>query len=196
MTDSITPPRLATFLLRLFASEPDFPQIEGDLSEEFHQLLSKYGPNIARRSYWREAFRNIWALAKRSSTIEVISAAALSVFVSVFSVEPFSRALGLLDLTGSTTALTLLLLYLFNGIIAMALGVLMSRLLRCRERLLQLAVTGLYLLYIMCGYIMMGPPMVLNRYFVFNLVNWTLVLSAFWTASEWIKRRRLRRLAG
>src|SRR5262249_24575591 len=113
MTDFIAPPKLATLLLSLFASEPDFPQIEGDLSEEFHNHLLESGPDVARHSYWREAFRNMWALAKRSSTIKVLAQAALSICISVFSVGPFSHWLNTLDLGGSAIALTLLLLSLF-----------------------------------------------------------------------------------
>lgn len=196
MTDAIKPPKLATVLLSLFASEPDFPQIEGDLSEEFHNRLLASGPDVARRSYWREAFRNMWALTKRSSTIKVLAVAALSICISVFSVGPFSHWLITLDLGGFAFALTLLLLYLFNTTIALVLGILMSRFLRGREHMLRLAFTGFYLLYIICGYIKIKGPLVLDMYFTLNAVNWSLVLIAFWMGSVWISQRRLRRLAG
>lgn len=195
MTNSIMPPKLATLLLNLFASEPDFPQIEGDLSEEFHNHLLASGPNVARRSYRREAFRNMWALAKRSSTIRVIVVAALSICILIFSGGPFSRWLITLDLGGSAFAITLLLLYLFNTTIALVLGILMSRFLRGRERMLRVAFTGFYLLYFICSYVIVGP-FVLNRYFTLNVINWSVVFSAFWMGSVWISRRRLRQLAG
>jgi hypothetical protein len=196
MTNSITPPKLATLLLRLFSGEPDLPQIEGDLSEEFYNHLLASGPNVARRSYWREAFRNLWALAKRPGTIQVLAVAALSVCISVFSVGPFSHWLATLDLGGSAFTLTLLSLYLFNGTVALALGILMSRFLRGRERMLRMAVTGFYLLYIICGYAIIMGPLALNSLFTLNVINWSLVISAFWMGSLWIDRRRLRRLAG
>lgn len=196
MTNSITPPKFATLLLSLFASEPDFPQIEGDLSEEFHNCLLASGPDVARRSYRREAFRNMWALAKRSSTMRVLAVAALSICISVFSVGPFSHWLNTLDLGGSAFALTLLLLYLFNTTIALVLGILMSLFLRGCERMLRLAFTGFYLLYFICGYVIIMWPLVLNRYFTLNIINLSLELSAFWMGSVWISRRRLRRLAG
>jgi hypothetical protein len=181
--------------MSLFASEQDFPQIEGDLSEEFHNCLLASGPDVARRSYWREAFRNMWALAKRFSTIKVLAVAAFSISISVFSVGPFSHWLITLDLGRSGFALTLVLLYLFNTTIALVLGILMSRFLRGRERMLRLAFTGFYLLYFICGYVIMGR-LVLDMYLTLNLVNWSLILIAFWLGSVWISQHRLRRLAG
>ncbi len=194
MTKSITPPKLATLLLRLFAGEPDFPQIEGDLSEEFHKHLLASGPDVARRSYRREAFRNMWALAKRPSTVGVVAAAALSIGVWVVSVESFSHWLTNLDFSGSAFALNLSFIYLFNATIALMLGVSASRFLREREQMLRVTFTGFYLLYVLCGYLIMGP-LVINRYFALSIINWSLALGAFWIGSAWITRRRLRRLA-
>lgn len=195
MTNYSSPPKLATLLLSLFASEPDFPQIEGDLSEEFHNHLLASGPNVARRAYWREAFRNMWALAKRPSTIQIAAAAGLSVCVSIFSVGPFSRWLNTFDLGGSAFAITLLLLYLFNAMVALVLGISTSRFLRGRERLLRLGFTTFYLLYFICGYVITGP-LILNMYFTLNVINWSFVVSAFWMGSMWVSRRSPRRLAG
>lgn len=195
MTDSIMPPKLATLLLSLFASEPDFPQIEGDLSEEFHKHLLASGPNVARRSYRREAFRNMWALAKRPSTIRVVVVAVLSICIWGLSVESFSHWFITLDLGGSTFALSLLLLYLFNTTVALMLGILTTRFLREREQMLRLAFTGFYMLYFICGSVIIGS-LGLNLYFALNVINWSLVVSAFWMGSAWISRRRHRRLAG
>ncbi len=195
MTNSITPPKLATLLLSLFASEPDFPQIEGDLSEEFHNCLLTSGPKVARRSYRREAFRTMWALAKRSSTIQVLAVALLSICISIFSVGPFSHWLTTLDFRGSAFALTLFLIFLFNTTMALALGLLMSRFLRGRENMLRMAFTGFYLLYFICGYGITRGPLVIDMYFTLNVVNLSLVLIAFWMGSVWISWRRLRRLA-
>lgn len=195
MTDSITPPKIATLMLSLFAGEPDFPQIEGDLSEEFHNRLLASGPKAARRSYRREAFRTIWALAKRSGTARVLAAAAASIFISIFSVGQFSHWLITLDLGGSAFALTLSSLLLFNTALALALGVLASRFLRGRERMLRLAFTGFYLLYFISGYVILMGRLALNRYFTLNVINLSLILGAFWMGSVWVSRRRLRRLA-
>ena len=194
MTDSITPPKLPTLLLSLFAGEPDFPQIEGDLSEEFHKHLLASGPDVARRAYRREAFRNAWVLAKRPGTAGVFAVAALSIFVSVFSAGSFSHWLTTLDFAGPAFALTLSLIYLFNTTIALVLGVSTSRFLRGREQTLRAAFTGFYLLFVVCGYVIMGP-LVINRYFTLSVINWSLVLGAFWVGSAWMSRRRLRRRA-
>lgn len=57
----VTPPRAASILLNLFASEADFVIVLGDLSEEFQRRASAQGHASARRWYWRESFRNVFA---------------------------------------------------------------------------------------------------------------------------------------
>ena len=199
MTHSITPPKLATLMLSFFASEPDFPQIEGDLGEEFHNCLLASGPQVARRSYWREALRNMWALAKRSSTIQVLAMAALSVFVFPLIVPPFFHWLDTFYFVSQVAGLQLFLLAIFEMTISVVLSVLLSRVLSGRERMLRMTFTGFYLLINMSIYLVFGWPDLLNirpLYFVLNLINWALVVIAFWMGSVWVNRRRLRRLAG
>jgi hypothetical protein len=192
MTHSIRPPKLATLLLRLFASEPDFPQIEGDLSEEFHRRLLATNPRAARRLYWRDTFRNLWALAKRLSMIQVLGVAALCVGVSIFT----SRLLGdwlIFYIKPPTLALILLLFNLFKTAIVLILGILMSLLLRGRERLLRLAFTGFCLLYLMIlgGHLLPKEPFLWGL----NIIDWSLVVTCFWMGSAWMSRRRARRRA-
>lgn len=195
MTDSIKPPKLATLMLRLFASEPDFPQIVGDLSEEFHNHLLTSGPDAARRSYWREAIRNLWVLAKRLSTIRVLAVAGLSFGIWIFSLWPFTQWLNNRPEGYNSLFGHLLTLYLYVGTISLALGVLMSLFLRGRERMLRLAFTGFYLLFLICLQVI-SPIPVFGKYYIYNVINWSLTLGAFWMGSWWIGRRRLRRLAG
>ena len=63
--DYVTPPRGAVGILNFFASEPDFANVVGDLSEEFQQRASAHGHLAAKRWYWREAFRNAMVLGQR-----------------------------------------------------------------------------------------------------------------------------------
>lgn len=77
MPEILTPPRGASLLLRLLAGETDFPQIEGDLSEEFHQRVLSAGAAAARQWYRHEALRNTWVLARTSKTLRTMLAAGL-----------------------------------------------------------------------------------------------------------------------
>ena len=61
----VTPPRAASILLNLFASEADFAIVLGDLSEEFQKRVSAQGHASARCWYWRESFRNVFAWIAR-----------------------------------------------------------------------------------------------------------------------------------
>ena len=65
MSELLKPPAVASAILNFFASQPDFPAVAGDISEEFHQRIQSSGPNAAKRWYWREAFRNAFALTWR-----------------------------------------------------------------------------------------------------------------------------------
>lgn len=59
----VQPPRLATWLLSLFALDDAAEHILGDLLEEFTRLASKCGLPSARRWYWRQTFKTIVQLA-------------------------------------------------------------------------------------------------------------------------------------
>jgi hypothetical protein len=56
-TDSVQPPRIAVWLVSLFAPVGDVESIQGDLLEEFSQLASEKGIASARRWYWRQTIR-------------------------------------------------------------------------------------------------------------------------------------------
>ena len=65
MSSLHTPPRIATAILYFFANQPDFPAVLGDLKEEFQQRVQNSNSARARRWFWRETFRNVWALSAR-----------------------------------------------------------------------------------------------------------------------------------
>jgi hypothetical protein len=193
MNDSISAPKLATLLLSLFASEPDFPQIEGDLREEFHNRLVASGPTLARRWYWREVRRNLWALLKRPRAIQVFAVAALSVLVFKFSVGPFFQWLQVqLYSAPRVPGLRLVLMAVFETAIALLLGMLMSRFVKARERMLRVAFTALFLLFLIRNYLLIAH---FDTRILLSSVSSALVLIAFWMGSLWISRRGFRRQA-
>lgn len=57
------PPRLAVWLLNLFALGEEAESILGDLIEEFSLLVSKSGASFARRWYWRQTVKTLPQLA-------------------------------------------------------------------------------------------------------------------------------------
>jgi hypothetical protein len=59
MTSQTHPPRIATWLVNLFATGEEAESILGDLLEEYSQLASKSGAAVARSWYWRQAVKTI-----------------------------------------------------------------------------------------------------------------------------------------
>jgi hypothetical protein len=59
----VHPPRLAAWLLTLFALDDEAESILGDLLEEFTLLASKFGVPFARRWYWRQTLKTVYQLA-------------------------------------------------------------------------------------------------------------------------------------
>ena len=59
----VEPPRLAVWLLTLFALDDEAESILGDLLEEFTLLAPKSGVPFARRWYWRQSLKTILQLA-------------------------------------------------------------------------------------------------------------------------------------
>ena len=86
------PPTVALGLLCFFAARPDFPAIVGDLKEEFHQREESLGLKEARRWFWRETFRTVWALAWgevwqtpiRTTLMALACTWAIGVFVAAY----------------------------------------------------------------------------------------------------------------
>jgi hypothetical protein len=80
----VQPPRLAVWLLTLFALDDVAESILGDLLEEFTLLASKSGVAFARRWYWRQTLKTVYQLADHgfrtapwSTTIAVAAGFAL-----------------------------------------------------------------------------------------------------------------------
>lgn len=65
MPELLKPPTIPLAILNFFRSQPDFPALAGDISEEFYQRVQSSGPAGARRWFWRQAMRNGCALTWR-----------------------------------------------------------------------------------------------------------------------------------
>jgi hypothetical protein len=61
--DSVQPPLIAVWLIRLFAFAEGAESILGDLLEEFSLLASKSGVSTARNWYWRQTIKTVPRLA-------------------------------------------------------------------------------------------------------------------------------------
>jgi hypothetical protein len=84
----VRPPRISTWLVKLFTSTEE-ESILGDLLEEYSDLASKSGIVFARRWYWRQAVKTIAHLVRTgfrgapwSTTAAVIGGFLLHRFVS------------------------------------------------------------------------------------------------------------------
>ena len=64
--DFSRPPRIATWLIKLFVSAEE-ESILGDLLEEYSDLVSKSGAAFARRWYWRQAVKTVGHLGGTGS---------------------------------------------------------------------------------------------------------------------------------
>jgi hypothetical protein len=62
-TDAARPPRLATWIVTLFAPPKEAEAIVGDLHEEFTSLVEREGARAARWWYWRHSVRAAGDLA-------------------------------------------------------------------------------------------------------------------------------------
>jgi hypothetical protein len=71
------PPRLAAWLVELFASAQRAESILGDLSEEFSDITSKSGVVSGRRWYWRQSLKTILHLTGAAFRIAPLSLACI-----------------------------------------------------------------------------------------------------------------------
>ena len=59
----VQPPRLAVWLVNIFALDDESQSIQGDLLEEFSHLASISGTSVARRWFWRQTLKTCVQLA-------------------------------------------------------------------------------------------------------------------------------------
>jgi hypothetical protein len=192
MPETIKPPAGASWLLSIFALEPDFQQVDGDLREEFHQLALREGIKAARNWYWREAFRNAWAFSMRPSTIRLLTAAALCVLVFRLTNSPLNRWLRTALMPAPRVlGLGLLLSSLIHTGVALGLGYSAESILQRREPRLPVAFIGLYLLaiaYWMCVTHYYQLWLLAPGRIPVDLVKTIVVAGAYWIGVAWAAR--------
>src|SRR2546430_3296576 len=191
MLEILRPPKGASLLLRLFASEPDFPQVEGDLSEEFQELDLQAGPSAARQWYWREALRNAFGFVTRRESINAFGTGLLSLAIFRLVVPLFFHWLrNELASVPRVPGLGILLMTLFEITLSFLLGAVMSRMLKGREPLLRLTFTVSYLVSVASfifrsGMYLWWAPV----QFGVNLFGFLCVITSFWIGSLCSERR-------
>ena len=57
--DIVEPPRMANWLVNLFAAGEEAKSLQGDMLEEFSHLASRSGVVFARSWYWRQTWKTI-----------------------------------------------------------------------------------------------------------------------------------------
>ena len=57
--DIVKPPRMANWLVNLFAAGEEAESLQGDMLEEFSHLASKSGMGFARSWYWRQTRKTV-----------------------------------------------------------------------------------------------------------------------------------------
>jgi hypothetical protein len=150
MSELLKPPAVPLAILNFFAAQPDFPALAGDISEEFHQRAQSSGADAAKRWYWREAFRNAFALTwrelmrtpLRTTLLAIGCLVVANLAIVLFTVTSIRYRFVAEDhLFDQSRRNVFLLLLLLNFIPPLALGWIGARLLAGREWALALTFT-------------------------------------------------------
>jgi hypothetical protein len=192
-------PKWMLFLLWPFKGESCYPQVEGDLSEEFQYQESKVGMAAARRWYRREVFRNLASLTFRWTTIAAI---ALPLFcVALSSIHLFVHFLRFLIpilqwfLPEDLTAQILLLLLLSTIVAGFTYAMICNILLRGHERMVRLVFAACYLSLATVWVI--KYPTALTKFLLYpvaiGFMEPLLILAFIWVGSIWFERHRGRK---
>jgi len=147
MPEIAAPPRWILHLLWFFKGESCYPQIEGDLSEEFQCRTSEYGIEDARRWYRREVSRNFISLAFRWATIAAIVLPLLCVALkSVIDIFLFFSMTIVMSLPTHDSMTKLFIVFILStGIKGLTFGMICGVLLRGHERMTRLVFAACYL---------------------------------------------------
>jgi hypothetical protein len=221
MPEITAPPKWILFLLWPFKGESCYPQIEGDLREEFHQRESEHGRTAARRWYCSEVCRNLWSLTWRWATIAVIVLPLF--FVALGYSTPIPYMFVLVPLVPVLNPLVNALLaapglamrdIMFGMIFllppaiipGLALPVVCGALLRGHDRMIRLVFTayclGLSVIYGINHFdnlirtLGVGIPGILSHNIVLGLLRPVHILPFIWMSSIWVERHRCRKATG
>jgi hypothetical protein len=215
MPEITAPPKWILFLLWPFKGESCYPQIEGDLSEEFQQLASKNGRTAARGWYRREVCRSVASLTFRWATIAAIALPLLCLAFKNSVIDIFLYfSMTIVKWFPTHDFMTQLLIFILlsTGIKGLAFGMICSAPLRGHERMVRIVFTAYYLGFWAIWGInhshaliafrlanpeswipLLGFPM--HFHFTF-IVEPVWILAFFWYGSTWVERHHCRKATG
>jgi len=213
MPEISAPPKWILHLLWFFKGESCYPQIVGDLSEEFQCRTSEYGIEDARRWYRREVSRNFISLAFRWTTIAAVGVPLICVALFIrpatnpfmyFSAS-FARWLPIQD--SMTKDLTLVILV--TGLKGLAFGMICGVLLRGHERITRLVFSAFYLGFwviwginhsdVLAAFKLTDPATSMPLLGFVKLpffIEPVWILAFIWLGSTWVERRHRRQNTG
>jgi hypothetical protein len=199
VSEITAPPRWIRFLLWPFKGEPCYPQIEGDLAEEFQQRIADNGIRSARLWYYKEVCRNLLVLTCRWVTITVIIFPLLCSALHIFLYNKFRLFWGMENQPFSW--IFLFFDFHISSLIGLSLGAISSRLLIGHGRMIGFAF-GLYYLAILgllnaslainirrgIRILVTDIPQLLIHFEPSFMLIWTLI--CVWVGIIWIERNR------
>jgi hypothetical protein len=194
MAKNITPPQGILLLLWPFKGESCYPQIVGDLSEEFQQQ-AEHGLSDAHRWYYKEICRNFWSLIWRWVTIPAIIVPLLCAYMSDAFLHFFANFMRFmftfLQLSLISRMCTEILL--IPILIGLSLGIICSWMLMGHERLLRLMfgvfqIGLLTFTHLMAIKALSSDPVM--RFYLIGLIYFRPIctLIFFWMGSVWMER--------
>jgi hypothetical protein len=188
MPEITAPPKWILWLLWPFRGELCYPQIEGDLSEEFHQREAEHGMFSARQWYCREVCRNLASMIWRWITVPVILVPLICVVLGDFlgHLWPW-HGVGFI-------ALIVVNSLPMAGILGLSFGIICSRVLSGHERLVRLAFGAFQLVSLIMALVtaqVLGPSPAMKT-FLLGLIYLKPICTFvfFWIGSSWIERRQ------
>jgi hypothetical protein len=197
MPEIANPPGGILLLLWPFKGEWNYPQIVGDLNEEYRQRAAEEGSPAALRWYRREILRTLWILIWRPATlgaivVPLICAALLGFFTGPLLLLSSVLWQGRAPITPAVLVAIVCCNAMMDGFIS---GAVASRLLPGHERMVRLVLAAFHV-----GLSGMRVMMIADIPWIPLLLSFgrTFVLTVpfVWIGSVWIERRNRRRIAG
>ncbi len=196
MPETAAPPRWILFMLWPFNGEPCYPQIEGDLAEEFQLRVVQYGIRSARRWYYAEVVRNAWFLTCRWVMVEIIFLPLLCLLLHIFLFSIYRRLWSAVFYSWIHLIFDLLL----QSLVGLSLGAVFSRLCRGHEKMIRLAFALYYLMIVAAWnagiahnlrhgmHVGMSDIPVILIYLTKSSLIFVWALICLWMGSVWIER--------
>jgi hypothetical protein len=98
---SVHPPRLASWLIGMFASPQQEEAIDGDLLEEFSEIEVSRGKSVARRWYWKQSLKTsvqlFWTAVRSAPGLIAVTTVGAFFFLWATQSLPARLLIGVLD---------------------------------------------------------------------------------------------------